>query len=111
MLAAIREVADEVHALATGYGETAYDPKTKTVLYVTGDWTDPDPIAEAFLAVDGVEHFEYEAEGMPSGWCDATPVWPEPMSKWLDCTESKAAHDPGLAELLALAREPLAIEE
>lgn len=62
----IREVAEEVKEVASpDYGQTAWNPETKTVLWVPADYTS-DEEAEAalqtFLEIEGVENAEGEAE-------------------------------------------------
>lgn len=97
---AIRSVAEAHQADAEGYGDTAWDATTGTVLYVAGDWTDTDPIEADFLAIDGVEAFVSEAEGMPDGWCDAEVVHGHEHPAW--CDEEAA-----IAAVVALASQPL----
>lgn len=64
----IGEVAAR-HAPDGGYGDTAWNDGTKTVLWIAADWTSNEEwdAAEAdFLAIDGVEEFESDAEiGLP----------------------------------------------
>jgi hypothetical protein len=122
-------VADDHRGDATGYGETAWNAATKTVLYICGDWTDPDPIEADMLAIDGVEKFVSEAEGLPDGWWDAEVVYPDDPAPWVtDRSLSAAAEadreqdepddeastargtDDAYAEALALASAPLLTE-
>lgn len=98
----IRAVAEAHQDEATGYGDTAWNPDTATVLYVAGDWTDTDPIEADFLAIDGVENFVSEAEGAPDGWCDAEVVY---GSQPFDCGEEETA----LREVIELAAQPILI--
>jgi hypothetical protein len=102
----IRSVAEKHQGDAEGYGETAWNEETKTVLYVAGDWTDPEPIEADFLAIDGVENFDAEAEGLPTGWWDATVVYPDDPSPWVLEPPEGAA----LAEIVAFAQKPLVYE-
>ena len=100
----IAAVAEKVNPLAVDYGQTAYDAETGTVYWVAGDGTSNDELEqarEAFLAIDGVERFEYEAEGMPSGWCGSEVVYGgNPFED--ECSENAA-----LLEVLRLASTPL----
>jgi hypothetical protein len=97
ILAELARVA-QAHAPEGGYGETAWNEETGTVFWVAADWTSNDEwdaAQEAFLAVEGVNRFESEAEAaLPEddGW---QLVWPEP--------ESEAA----IARLTELAGRPL----
>lgn len=98
----IQAVAEAHQDEATGYGDTAWDADSGTVLYVAGDWTDTDPIEADFLAIDGVENFVSEAEGMPDGWCDAEIVH---GSNPFDCGEDETA----LQEVVELAQQPIMV--
>jgi len=108
----IAKVAAKHQDEASGYGETAWNPDTKTVLYVCGDWTDPDPIKDDMLAIDGVDNFEHEAEALPDGWWDAQVVYPENPAKWVTERAGNAGvTDELFAEVLALAAEPIVLED
>lgn len=80
---AIREVAAKHADEMAGYGETAWDADERAVLYVCGDWTDPDPIDADYLAIDGVDEARHEAEALPGGWWDAEVVWPDDPPRWV----------------------------
>lgn len=66
-----------------GYGQTAWNSGTKAVFWVSADWTENDEIdaaRDAFLAIDGVESFDEDAEcALPTGdgW---EQVWPPPQA-------------------------------
>jgi hypothetical protein len=64
----LREVA-EAHMPEGGYGDTCWNPETKTVLWVPADWTSNEEAEAArndFLLIPGVEHVEGDAEqGLP----------------------------------------------
>jgi hypothetical protein len=98
-VAEIQRVAAAV-APEGGYGETSWNPDTKTVFWNHADWTsteENDAAEAAFLAIDGVENFECASEANApegDGW---EQVWPEPGS------------DEAFERVLALARRPLAI--
>jgi hypothetical protein len=93
----LRRVAAE-HAPDGGCGETSWNEEERAVLWVCGDWTSQDEIDAAradFLAVEGVDSFDYEQEAAPregDGW---RQVWPEPGS------------DEAYERVLELARRPL----
>lgn len=61
----------EKHAPAGGYGGTAWQPATGTVCWIPADWSSNDEVSAAekdFLAVDGVQRFQAEAEApLPAG--------------------------------------------
>ena len=103
-VAEIRRVAGDHQEEAVGYGETAWNAATRTVLYCAGDWTDTDPIEADFLAIEGVDSFDYEMEALPEGWWDAVVVYPENPPRWV--TE-KPDDQAALEEVVALARQPL----
>jgi len=104
---AIRDVAARHADEAVGYGETAWDAATSSVLYVCGDWTDPDPIAADFLEIDGVDAFVHEAEALPEGWWDATVVYPDDPPRWVvERPDEQAA---ALAATVELAASPLEV--
>lgn len=98
-VAQIQRVAAEV-APEGGYGETSWNAGTKTVFWNHADWTSTEEhdAAEAlFLAIDGVENFDSEAEaGNPDGegW---EQLWPAPGT------------EEAYERVLELARRPLAI--
>jgi hypothetical protein len=103
VLAEVARVAGEVQPEG-GYGETAFDSETGTVYWVCGDWTSNDEVdaAEAaFLAIEGVNRFEHEAEGLPTGWWEAEVVYPDDAPRWVT--------DPNLTveELVEFASRPL----
>lgn len=87
----------------------AFNIGTRTALYVAGDWTDVEPIEADCLAVEGVDHFEYEFESLPSGWWDDDTeiVYPDNPPKWV--TDQKASIDFEYESCLALARAPLVL--
>lgn len=101
LTASAQSIVDEIiktaedHQVEGGYGETAWNSETATVLWVCGDWSSNEEIEaaeEAFLAIDGVDHFDYEAEGMPDGWCDADQVYPPGGNAFHDyCDEREAS--------------------
>lgn len=101
----IRQVAEAVQEDAAGYGETAWDAKTKTVFWIGGDWSDSEAAGEKFLAIDGVEGFVSEAEGVPDGWFDAEIVYPDSPPLWL--TQPPDSEEAAQADLVALASQPL----
>jgi hypothetical protein len=95
----IKAVASE-HAPEGGCGETSWHADDQTVFWVCGDWSSGEEIdaaRDAFLALDGVDAFEHEAETAPrdgDGW---TLVWPEPGS------------EEAYERVLALARRPFSL--
>lgn len=109
VVGSIRRVAEEVQPLAVDYGETAWNPHTGTVLWVAGDGTTEDEVAEVeakFRAIDGVEAFAHSHEDMPDGWCDADIVHgPDLFAE--ACKEQAAARTD---ELVALASQPLRLD-
>jgi hypothetical protein len=93
----IRRVAEDV-APKGGYGETSWNDASKTVHWVSADWTSNDELDEAerrFLAIDGVENFEAEAEASPPSGDEWERIWPEPGS------------DLAYERVLALATRPI----
>lgn len=105
----IRAVAEKHQGDAVGYGETAWNADTSTVLYVAGDWTDTDPIEADMLALDGVDAFAHEAEALPDGWFDAEVVHPDDPAPWV--TDESLALDREYEQILALSRAPLIVED
>ena len=103
-VAEIKRVAEAHQEEAVGYGETAWNAGTGTVLYCAGDWTDVDPIEADFLAITGVNGFEYEMEALPEGWWDAEVVYPENPPRWV--TE-RPGDQAAIARLAELAAAPL----
>jgi hypothetical protein len=109
VVGAIKKVAadlDEKFGLDAGYGcgQTAWNPNTSTVLWVCGDGTSGDEVDEAesaFTGIDGVDNFEYEAEAMPEGWCDADVVY---GGNPFDC---EGAEEARMSDIVALASRPL----
>jgi len=73
----IRRVAEK-HAPDGGYGDTAWNAKTKTVFWNCADWTTNEEVEAAvgdFLAVDGVERVEHDAEVGMRGTCPEEDGW------------------------------------
>jgi hypothetical protein len=104
VLKAVARVAEEVNPLAVDYGQTAYDADAQRVLWIAGDGTSEDEAAQAraaFLAIDGVDDFDHEHEGMPDGWCGAEQVYGSAIF-------SKACEEQAeMAKIVALAAQPL----
>ncbi len=96
----IARVAAE-HQPDGGYGETAWHEGDRIVFWVSADWTSNEEVEaaqQAFLAIDGVDGVESEAEAyLPDG-----DGW-ERVYPGLD-------GDDELAALVALASEPLILE-
>lgn len=95
----IRAVAADV-APEGGYGETCWNEDTRTVFWVSADWTSNDEADEAerrFLAIDGVDHVESDAEVSPPNGDGWERIWPELGS------------DLAYERVLALARHPIEI--
>lgn len=93
----IRRVAADV-APDGGYGETSWNAAAGIVNWVHADWTSTDELADAtarFLAIDGVEKVESEAEVSPPSGDEWERLWPEPGS------------DLAYERVLALATRPL----
>jgi 2'-5' RNA ligase len=70
MLRRIREVAEK-HKPDGGYGDVFWHVYDRTVWWECGDWTTSEEIDAAerdFLAIRGVEKFEYGAEETPTAW-------------------------------------------
>ena len=103
--AQVFEVAQAHAEEAVGYGETAWLEEDGAVLYVAGDWTDTDPIAEDFLGIEGVLEFRSEAEALPDGWWDAEVIYPDDPPAWV--TVPPQGEEAALADVVALARAPL----
>lgn len=63
----------------SGYGDTWWNEETKTVFWCGADWTtteESDAAEEAFLAIDGVENFDWDAEvSHPDGRDGWEKVW------------------------------------
>lgn len=102
--AEVARVAADHADEAVGYGECAYNEATGAVLYVCGDWTDPDPIAADMLAIHGVDSFEHEAEALPDGWWDADVVYPADPPRWV------TDPDLSLRDAILLAQQPLDVD-
>lgn len=110
VLAEIARVAAEHQPDESAYGETAFNAETGAVLWVSWDGTSNDEVAaiEAdMLAIPGVESFDSEAEGLPNGWWDAEVVYPDDPPVWVMV---RPEEDAALADVLALAAEPLVLD-
>lgn len=93
----IRQVA-EAHAPEGGYGDTFWNAETKTVYWVSADWVsndEHDAAWEAFLAIDGVENVDGDAEAYGPEGDEWVQVWPEPSG------------DLAVLRLVELASSPL----
>lgn len=70
-VAEIARVAED-HAPEGGYGETAWHAADRIVFWIPADWTSNEEVDDAisdFMAVEGVEGVEAEAEAaLPEGW-------------------------------------------
>lgn len=112
VVAEIARVAAEHQPGEPGYGQTAFDAETGAVLWISWDGTSNEEAAAieaAMLAIPGVESFDYEAEGLPDGWWNAEVVYPDDPPLWVVEPPSRA-EDAALAEVLALAAEPLVLD-
>jgi hypothetical protein len=106
-VAEVRRVAAEHQPDEPGYGQTAWNAETRTVLWVSWDGTgndEHDAAETAFLAIPGVDHFVSEAESVPTGWWDAEVVYPDEPPRWV--TE-RPDEEAAIEKVLALARSPL----
>lgn len=113
----IAEVA-EAHAPDGGYGETAWNPATKTVFWVSADWSTTEEIAaaeEAFLAIDGVDNFEEDAEcALPDGedwepvlWRSLRAAGDPPPPDWTQPSPNKILDVDALVKQLRGVTDPV----
>lgn len=87
-----------------GYGETYWNESAAAVYWISADWTTNDEIdvaRDAFLAIDGVDEFDSEAEAYGPQGDEWSLLWPE----------SASARAGGERDSLTLAREPLDLSE
>jgi hypothetical protein len=74
----IRAAAKDLNLRAADYGQTAWNPSTRTVFWVASSTTmalDVEVAGKAFTAIDGVDRFVSATATMPDGWCDADLVY------------------------------------
>lgn len=98
-VAQIQAVA-EAHEPDGGYGETWWHPDDAAVFWNAADWTTNDEVDAAaadFLAIEGVEQFESDAETVGPGGDGWQQVWPVQDA------------DQATARLVALAAAPLVL--
>lgn len=99
MLAEIARVAEQHVPESGSYGDTWWRASDATVFWNAADWSGNPEIEaaeDAFLAIDGVDRFEYDYECGPMDGDGFERVWPEPV-------DELAALD----EVVALAQAPL----
>jgi hypothetical protein len=97
------EIARVAHQLSKdlgtqGYGDTWYHEQNRAVFWSPGDWNgteDADEAERRFLAIPGVDRFDWDCEvGDPGG-----PGW--------EAVYPPARTEAALAEVVALAAKPL----